>query len=297
MGLKNVCSVKSKEISEKVEINLISFFDYGFLDKGGYFNVNIDQTGNYISNLSSLTKVVDTRGYTYWAGPKNWVYESGADSSGVNAPAQIYVNGSGYSLGTINYRDGHVYNIPSNATSVKASFSYKWLSVISAKKSGYGQNIQSDRFRPDLNTAPLQEVPETTISLPFISFDVPSISNSKPYGLGGEFSPMRNTHNVKCSVVSNNPDDVKRIADIISKQQGYTINTFDPTDVYNSGDSPLHMNGTLNGGKTHDQLANLYPLHQMLIKKIIARDAMDLGNGIYRTDLNMEIESIGCGCP
>ena len=82
MPLKNTCSVRSMGISEKVELNLISFFDYGFLDKGGYFNVDFAQSGDYVSDISSLTKIRDNRGFTYWAGPKNWVYESAADNSG-----------------------------------------------------------------------------------------------------------------------------------------------------------------------------------------------------------------------
>ena len=97
MPLKNVCNLRTMGISEKVEINLISFFDYGLVEVGGYFNVAIDQTGDYSNNLSSLTKVNDVRGFTYWAGPKNWIYESGADNSGVYIP-EIYVNNSLYSL-------------------------------------------------------------------------------------------------------------------------------------------------------------------------------------------------------
>ena len=56
MPLKNVCSMRSMGLSEKVEANLVSFFDFGFLDKGGYFNIDINQSGDYVSNLSSLTK-------------------------------------------------------------------------------------------------------------------------------------------------------------------------------------------------------------------------------------------------
>ena len=147
MGLKRVCSVRDVGPSEKIEANVISYFDYEFVDNGAYFNIALNETGDYNSNLSALSKVNDQRGFTYWAGPKNWVYESGADNSGVYAPAQIYVNGSGYSLGTVNYRDGYVYNVPISATGVSARYSYRWISFVSARKTGIGQKLTSNAIQ------------------------------------------------------------------------------------------------------------------------------------------------------
>ena len=298
MPLKNVCSIRSLGTSEKVEANLVSFFDFGFLDKGGYFNININQSGDYVSNLSSLTKVVDNRGFTYWAGPKNWVYESGADSSGVNAPAQIYINGSGtpYTSGIINYREGYVYNLPAATTGVKAEFSYKWISCVSAKKSGYGRSIKTEQNRTDLDVVPRSGSPEYSITLPFISFDVPSISNSKPYGLGGQLSPMTYTYKAKATVVGESPDDVKRIADIIIKQKEYGINSFDPSEATASGDFPLTINGNLNSGKTHDQLATIYPWNTIYFEDISATDGPDMKNGLFQAVLSIKLVVIGCGC-
>ena len=298
MPLKNVCSMRSMGLSEKVEANLVSFFDFGLLDKGGYFNIDINQTGDYVSNLSSLTKVVDNRGFTYWAGPKNWVYESGADSSGVNAPAQIYLNGSGspYVSGTINYREGYVYNLPAATTGVRAEFSYKWVTCVSAKKSGYGRSIKSNTNRIDLDPVARSGAPEYSITLPFVSFDVPSISESKPFGLGSSLQPMQYTYNTKVTVVGESPDDVKRIADILVKQQQYPINTFDPETVTSSGAYPLTINGNLNSGKTHDQLATLYPWDQIWINKVKSVDGAEMKNGLFQSVISMQLVVIGCGC-
>ena len=259
MPLKKVCSVRNIGASEKIEKNLISFFDYGFVDKGGYFNIEIAQTGDYVNNLSSLTKVQDSRGFTYWAGPKNWVYESGADGSGVNAPPQIYVNGSLYSSGTVNYKEGAVYNIPANATGVNAKFSYKWVSFISARESNYGKKITVGDNRTDLNTVDRSTSAQLSIALPLVSFDVPSVSESKEYGLGAEYTPMVNVYNIRATVAGANDADVKRICDIIVAQQGFAINTFDPQEVLASGDLPVTMWGAKNSGKTHDKLAAIYP--------------------------------------
>lgn len=296
MPLKKVCSVRNLGASEKIEDNLISFFDYGFVDKGGYFNIEIAQTGDYVSNLSSLTKVQDSRGFTYWAGPKNWVYESGADGSGVNAPPQIYVNGSLYSSGTINYKEGAVYNIPANATGVNAKFSYKWVSFISARESNYGRKITVGDNRTDLNTVNRSTSAQLSIALPLVSFDVPSVSSSEEYGLGGEYTPMVNVYNIRATVAGANDADVKRICDIIVAQQGFAINTFDPQQVLASGDLPVTMWGALNSGKTHDQLAAIYPWTDIYLEKIKANIIKDLGNGIYESTIDIKLKYISCDC-
>jgi len=297
MPLKNVCNIKNMELSEKIETNLISFFDAGFLDIGAYFNIGINQSGDYSSNLSSLTKVTDNRGFTYWAGPKNWVYESGADAGLVNAPAQIYVNNNPYLLGSINYRDGYVYNIPSSGTSVKAEYSYKCINFTSANKlGGWSKKITSGTHRPDLDAAAPSGNREIQIDLPFVSFDIPPISRSKPWGLGGDLSPMTYMYKVKATVVGENSSDVKRISDIICKQQGYCINTFDPSVVSASGDRPLNVDGTLNSGKTHDQLATQYEWGKIMLNKITSENGRDLGNNLYHAIINIELEIVGCGC-
>lgn len=298
MVLKKVCNVRNLGASEKIEKNLISFFDYGFLDKGGYFNIAVAQTGDYVGNLSSLTKVQDSRGFTYWAGPKNWVYESGADGSGVNAPPQIYLNGSGtpYVSGTINYKEGAVYNIPTAATGVQAEFSYKWVSFISARESNYGRKITIGDNRTDLNTVNRSTSAQLSIPLPLVSFDVPSISESKEYGLGAEYTPMENVYNIRVTVAADNDADIKRICDIIVAQQGFAINTYDPQEVLASGDLPVTMWGALNSGKTHDELATIYPWSPLLLEKVKANIIKDLGNGIYESTIDIKLKHISCDC-
>lgn len=298
MVLKRVCSVKNMGASEKIETNLVSFFDYGFLDKGGYFNIDIAQTGDYVGDLSSLTKVQDSRGFTYWAGPKNWVYESGADNSGVNAPPQVYLNGSGtpYISGVVNYKEGAIYNLPVAATGVRTSFSYKWVTFISSRETGYGKKITLNSNRTDLNTVDRSTISELSIPLPFVSFDVPSVTSSKEYGLGGKFTPMTNVYNIKATIAGENDADIKRISDIIVAQQGFALNTFDPQEVLASGDWPTTMWGALNSGKTHDELATLYPWSYLFLEEVKAKSIKELGNGIYQGTIDIKLKHISCDC-
>lgn len=296
MPLKNVCSIKSAQTSEIIEKNLISYLDYGFINIGGYFNIDLNQSGDYSDNLSSLSKVKDNRGYTYWAGPKNWIYQSGADSSGVNSPVEIYVNNSGYALGTVNYRDGHVYNIPISATSVKAVFSYKWVEVDSATSTGFGKIIRTGQNRADLDPVARSGNPEYVVTLPFVSIDIPPITEQKPYGIGGDVSPMVYKYKAKATIVSDNPNDVRRIADIIVKQEGYNIETFNPSEVVASGDEPLYFNGTLKSGKDHGQLSAEYPWTPIFIRKATGENGPSMLNGLFQAVVNLDLELLGCGC-
>ena len=107
---------------------------------------------------------------------------------------------------------------------------------------------------------------------------------------------MTYTYNTKVTVVGESPDDVKRIADILVKQQEYAINTFDPETVTSSGAYPLTINGNLNSGKTHDQLADLYPWDQIWINKVKSSDGAEMKNGLFQSIISMQLIVIGCGC-
>ena len=43
MSLNNICNVANMSISEKLEANLIGLFDWGFVDNGGYINIDVNQ--------------------------------------------------------------------------------------------------------------------------------------------------------------------------------------------------------------------------------------------------------------
>ncbi len=289
MGLKRVCSVRNIGASEKIEANIISYFDYEFVNNGAYFNVSVDQSGDYNSNLSSLAKVKDDRGFTYWAGPKNWVYESGADSSSVFAPAQIYVNGSGYSLGAINYRDGYVLNIPINASSVKARFSYKWISFVSARKTGIGRRLTTNGVQySGVN-------PEIELSIPIVSVDVSPITKVFNYGLSAD-RIKKLEYDVKFTIISTKDTDVKRISDILVNQKDSYISSFDPELIKSSGDFPLKKDGTLNSGKSHDQLVSLYPWNSIYILDASAKYSNYINDNISQCVVTMKIETPNCGC-
>lgn len=295
MGLQNICSLTNMSLSEKIEINLISIFDWGFLDNGGYLNIDINQSGAYVNNLSALTKVEDARGFTCWQGQKNWVYEESADSSGVNCPPRIYTNNILYTgICTINYRDGNV-TFPTAKTDVRAEYAYKWVTVTSARKVENFRSIRYRNTRPDINNGENKYPQELFVPMPFVSFDVPPITSSKPYGVGF-LSPRLFKHRISAHVVGETHSDVMRICDIICKQQGFIFDTFDPQLVHNSGDYPLNFNGTLNSGKNHDELAALYPWSTIRIDSAEADNSSYIHENICEAIVTLNTTILNCGC-
>ena len=64
--------------------NIIEFFDWAFLDRGGFFNIKIPTSGHYGGDKHKLRLVDDPR-YTkgqVWEGFRsNWVWQSGVSTT------------------------------------------------------------------------------------------------------------------------------------------------------------------------------------------------------------------------
>ena len=83
-SLKFIDSVGKTTLSQQLQDNLVEFFSWGLIDKGGFFNVNIPAVGLYGGNKHQL-RLVDDPNYTagqVWEGYRNnWVWESGLSTS------------------------------------------------------------------------------------------------------------------------------------------------------------------------------------------------------------------------
>ena len=62
--------------------NFITFYDWGFLDAGQFYNISVPQSGIYGGDRHKL-RLVDSPNYTagqVWEGYRqNWVWESGIE--------------------------------------------------------------------------------------------------------------------------------------------------------------------------------------------------------------------------
>ena len=298
MSLNNICNVANMSISEKLEANLIGLFDWGFVDNGGYINIDVNQSGAYVDNRSILTRVTDPRatGTKFYQGPENWVYESAVTSSPIPfIPPLIYINGSLDLTPSINYRDGRVTpSVATTATSVvKAKFSYKWANFTSARKSGYRRQVQYRQNRTDYGNGENALPPEIRLPLPAVIIDTPPISKSKPYGID-TYGPRIYTHNNNITVLGESASDVVKICDYLAAQQGQVYQMYNPSLVVASGDHPLNFNGTINSGKNYDQLAADYPWTSL---KILVAESLwggYINENIYSANVRIVTELVAC---
>lgn len=301
MSLHNVCNIGDMSISEKLEANLISFFDWGFVDRGGYTNVNLNQTGCYSNNRSVLKYIQDSRvpNIKKYYGPGNWVYETDISSSPApNIVPLVYVNNALDTSATINYRDGYVIpsvTVPTNGV-VKASYSYKWATFTSSKKGFNLKRFIHRHTRDDLDDSNNKVLPEITVPLPCVSINVPSISKSRPHGID-RLGPRIYTFNVAISVIAESHSEVCKISDYICMQQGTNFSTYDPKLVVMTDDFPLNFDGTINSGKNHKQLSEDYPWSTVYIEEAYAIDGNYIHQNIYESFVRLKLELVSCfGC-
>jgi hypothetical protein len=296
-----VCRITDISISEKVEANLISFLDWGFIDKGGYINININQSGAYVDNRSILLKQTDPRdpSLKLFKGPENWVYQTEVSATpSPNIIPLVYVNNTLDLSPTINYRDGIVspsINVPVNAV-VKASYSYKWVTFLSSRKSYNTKRVDYRQNRTDLNDPNNEVLSEIRVPLPCVSVDVPSVSKSRPYGLD-RLGPRIYTFFVNLSIIGESASETSRISDYICVQQGTNFSTFDPKLVVAADDFPLNFDVTLNSAKNHQQLSEDYPWSTIYIEEAQAYSGSYIHQNIYESFVRLKLELVACfGC-
>ena len=297
--LQNVCRIGQLSVSEKLEANLISWLDWGFVNAGGYINVEIDQTGCYVGNQSLLEEVTDLRDSgIYWQGPTNFVYESGTESS--PAPFYeplVYVNSILDSGAVVNYRDGQI--VPTSGVTgntIKCSFSYKWTTFTSARKSPSVRRLKYGHTRTDIDNGQVGLPTQTTLPLPAVIIDVPPISSSRPYTLT-RLGMKTYKHNINISVIGESASDVTKICDYICGQEGVAILGFDPDLVIASGDFPLNFDGTKNSGKSHKELAAQYGWSTIHIVSAEGLWGSYINENLYEANVRLVTELVAClGC-
>lgn len=263
--LLGVDNIQDDSISNILEKNLIAFYDWGFVNAGGYVSVNRPASGLYGGNKHVL-KLVDNPNYTsgrVWQSfRENWIWETG-----INKPTQpisisgIYVGNtfkpfaynpsSGYYVGDgykIDFQNGQViFNSPIPASSqVSLNYSYKWISVESAEGMPFFRYIQQGSFRLDENffttSGNWAQLGDTRVQLPAIFIESPIRASFKPLQLGG--GQYQNA-DVLVHIITENFSTAKNITDAISFQNDRMINLYNTNGVYRSGHLAINNYGDL----------------------------------------------------
>lgn len=296
--LKGFSDFGDNMLDDQLRANLISFFNWGLLNRGTFNNVTIPTSGQYGGDKCILKYRHDKR-YTdgqVWQGFRsNWVSEAGVHWSG--APISIsgvYVNNTFYPSSTsgayahyIDYPRGRVIFNSAISTSsvVKAEYSYKHINVIDADEVPFLRALQSNSFELDSimygspSSGDYSLSPDVRIQLPAIAVEVTSDMRFRPYQVGGgQYVSTK----VLFHVIAENQKQATKIATIISTQNDKAIDTFDVNQISKYNLAPLTYKGSIaSGALNHEEMVNTYKWKKLVIKDMQPVDGQWLDTVFY----------------
>lgn len=250
--------------------NFVSFYDWGFLDKGGFYNFQIPSSGMYGGSKARLAPINDpnyTNGQVWQAHRKNWVWETGTtvgtpvDISGVFVSGTFRATGNIQQPYYINYPDGQVVfdTAISTSSNVQISYSAKWLNVVPAQGIPWLREIQKGSNRVDSShflqrgSGDWAQLGQSRVQLPALAIEVVPPREMAPYQLGGG-QLARN--DVIFHVITENEWECKNILDQIVYQNDRSIYLYDPNKMAVSGVSVFNYRNELT---SHARASGMYP--------------------------------------
>jgi hypothetical protein len=234
--------------------NFVMRYDWGFINKGGFYNIVSPATGIYGNDKSKLVSVKDpnyTDGKVWQSNRTNWVWETGVSKGTPISPTGVYINNTYTTSGfNVDYKNGRViFDSPVAVSSnVRISYSHKYVNVFPASDLPFFKNVQSLSNRSDSSQFTMRGsgdwalFGEKRVQLPAIAIDVMPVHNTKPYQLGGG-KWMHN--NIVFYVISKNAWEAKNMLDIIAEQDDLSINLFNPNAALSSGVYPFDASNYL----------------------------------------------------
>jgi len=301
-GLVGIGNTQDAQLRNVLLDNMSAFYNWGFLDKGGFYNINIPSSGMYGGDKHKLRPVSDpnySANQVWQSHRENWVWETGISKTTQPIPISgIYVNnafrpyafnsglnkyvGSGYK---IDYPNGRViFDTPVPASStVSLNYSYKWIKVDQAEGIPFFRQIQFSSFELDNNfvasSGDWVQIGQTRLQLPVVLIEAVPKRTMKPYQLGGgqwAYSDF------VFYVLGDRDAIVSDILDAISYQNDRVIQLFDSNTISKSGAYPIDIVGNLVDKKyTYPYLLNNYPYQTCRIYNTTINDITEISYSFY----------------
>jgi len=288
-NLKGFSSVFNTTITNEIADNLVEFFDWGLLNKGNFFNVNLNED-------DSLLKVVENPNFVYgqvWRGNHpNWIWQSGVDFNGASPllVTGIYVDDVFYPSNTtgtyshyIDYRNGCViFNDAINSTSkVQVEHSYKWINV-EYSESNYLRTITANPNE--------ENFPELIAKLPIIAIEPLADRKHSGYQLGGG-QILKTTVLFHC--IAENDTTGNILLDIVSFQNDKSIYFFNSTQIAQNGDFPIDYRGMpIPGALNYKELVTQYPSYLARFSNVSLTKSQTKNNSIFAGVVKFTVELV-----
>jgi hypothetical protein len=267
--LKGFNSINDYSLSNNIQDSLVEYFDWGMLEKGNYFNVELNETapnGQDMSKLRLSSNDAFVSGQVWEGFRKNWVWQSGLAPSGHSPPivgtdpnnpgiSGVYINGNfepssgvGAYAHKVDYFNGRIIfdsPIPTGST-VQAEFSYKYINVVYANSVPWLKEIQPRTDYPtsrfyDTRTGSWDVPPEGRLQLPAIAIEVVPTRRFKGFQLGGGQWVYTD---VLFHCVAEDDTTRNMLVDIVSLQNEKSVLSIDGDKLSESGLFPLDHGGS-----------------------------------------------------
>lgn len=246
--LKGVTDIGKALLSEQMEWGLASFFSWGLIGAGGYFNVNIPSTGAYGGHYHRLGLVDDpyhASGEVWQGFRQDWVWEEAPDwvDRGGDAPivvSGVYVNGhfqptTGVAYSHhIDYPNGRVvFDEAISPTSVvTCEYSYRHVHVTTSDAPWWRQ-IQTESYRVDsqaflAGSGYWGVLSQNRVQLPAMVVEaVPNIRTNLGHLGGGRLVDQ----DVLFHIFSETPHDRRLLHDVVTYQGDKRVHLYDRNAV------------------------------------------------------------------
>lgn len=278
-NLKGLNGFGDATITTHVVENLISFFDYGLVEKSGFVNVEIPTTGYYDGLDHKLTPVTDPRysdGQVWEGFRSNWVWESGvgaltASDSAYPGVSGVYINEAFYETSTsgeyshyINHPLGRViFDSPINTnTKVECEYSYKYVNVTRVDGLEWFKQIQQNSERSDNtnfvnNSGEWGVLGDNRLQLPAIGIELVNSRRMIGYQLGGG-QTIFTDFLFHCVAEDSYTRD--HLMDIVSLQNDKVLSAYDLNNISSNNAFPLDYRGVpVSGALRYPDLISTYP--------------------------------------
>ncbi len=261
--LRGVTELGFSLVSDQIESNLITFFDWGLLQVGGFFNTTFPAVGSRLRKVNDP----DYKPGQIWEGYRQgWVWESGIPGttyqpisiSGVWVNGVFRPNGSGY---YINYPLGQVvFDTPVSGT-VAVEHSWRRVKMATADARWF-QELEFQTV--DFNTSQQAQFAEVAsgvwnvlsvnrVQLPAIVVEAVNRVKMTPLQIGSR--ARIHEQDVLFHILAETPMDRKQLHDLVVNQWEHRLVFFDKNLVEDANAWPLDENGTpKRGARNYPQL-------------------------------------------
>lgn len=257
-NFKGYSNIGEPSVTEVIEDNIVEYINWGFLQLGAFFNIDIPSSGAYGGNRHRLRYVNDpryTNGQVWEAYRQNWVWESGLSTSeqpvaisGIFVDGSFLPKGSGYH---INYKNGQVVFDTAIATTsnVQLEYSHKWINTVNASNIPWFRKGQTRSFRVDdssyiVNSGVWNDLAENRIQFPTVAVEMVG-KVYQGYQLGG-YQYART--DVVLHIIAEDHRTAKKLASVLAEQNESDIYLFDTGKMADDNRFPLDYRGEIASG-------------------------------------------------